>query len=244
MATFVMVHGSWHGGWCWREVADALRARGHRVFTPTLSGCAENVHRLDGSIDLSTHVMDIENLLFFEDLSEVILVGHSYAGLVGQAAAPRIAARLRSLVYLDAYIVPAGGRGFDLWDEERVTAARKALDGPDPYREPLPPAALGIDNPDLANHVAARMTPHPLATYDEVMPADTPESAALPRLFIRCTGGPIAHLFAPVEEQVRARGWPVESLDTGHDAMLTEPAALTEMLLSHVDALNSSARPQ
>ncbi|MBO6783279.1 MAG: alpha/beta fold hydrolase, partial [Alphaproteobacteria bacterium] len=132
MATFVLVHGSWHGGWCWRDTAPLLRARGHEVRTPTLTGCGENVHRLDGGIDLGIHAQDVVNLLFYEDLHDVILVGHSYAGLVVAMAAPGIAERLRSLVYLDAYIVPPGGRGVDLWDDERVAAAKEAMKGDSP----------------------------------------------------------------------------------------------------------------
>lgn len=233
MATFVLVHGSWHGAWCWRRVADALRAAGHAVHAPTLTGCGSNVHRLAGDIDLTVHADDVANLLVYEDLRDVVLVGHSYAGLVVAAAAPKVAERIASLVYLDAYIVPPGGRGFDLWDAARVAAARAALQGESPYRAPLGPDLLGITDPALAEWVAARLTPHPLATYDEALPEDTPASAALPRLYIRCTGGPIAHLFEPVEAQVRAWGWPVDSLDTGHDAMLTAPDELTAMLLAH-----------
>ncbi|MGE0253328.1 MAG: alpha/beta hydrolase family protein [Alphaproteobacteria bacterium] len=241
MATFVLVHGSWHGGWCWRDLAPLLRRDGHEVHTPTLTGCGANVHRLSRDIDLTVHADDVVNLLFYEDLKDVILVGHSYAGLVVAAAAPRVAERLRSLVFLDAYIVPPGGRGFDLWDEARVTAARAALAGTAPWRDPLGPAALGIEDEALARWTAARMTPHPLATYETPLPADTEASAALPRLYIRCAAGPIAHLFAPVEAQVREWGWQVRSLDTGHDAMLTAPAPLAALLLAHAEEVGRGA---
>lgn len=237
MATFVLVHGSWHGSWCWRKVAQKLRAAGHDVFAPTLTGCGENVHRLEGGIDLTTHVRDVVNLFFYEDLQDVVLVGHSYAGLVIAAAAPQIATQIRSMVYLDAYIVPPGGKGFDLWDDTRVDAAREALAGDSPYRDPLPARALGIEDAALASWVEARMTPHPLATYDEALPADTAESTALPRLYIRCTGGPISHLFEPVEAQVRSWGWPVENIASGHDAMLTAAPELTDLLINHANSV-------
>lgn len=239
MATFVLVHGSWHGGWCWRDLAERLRTAEHQVHTPTLSGCGEYVHRLDRNIDLSTHVQDIVNLLFYEDLRDVVLVGHSYAGLVIAAVAPQIAERLGTLVYLDPYIVAPGGRGFDLWDEARVEEARESLKGDSPYREPLSADALGITDEQLAAWVEARMTPHPLATYDEALPEDTAKSAALPRLYIRCTGGPIAHLFDPVEAQVREWGWPIEHLATGHDAMLTAAPALAELLINHANFIHA-----
>ncbi|MBO6783278.1 MAG: hypothetical protein JJ899_08415, partial [Alphaproteobacteria bacterium] len=108
-----------------------------------------------------------------------------------------------------------------------------------PYREPLTADALGIDDPALASWVEARMTPHPLATYNEPLPEDTAASAALPRLYIRCTEGPIAHLFQPVEDMVRDWGWPVETLASGHDAMLTAPAELTGMLIEHANAVRA-----
>ena len=115
MSTYVLVHGSWHGGWCWRAVAAELRRHGDEVFTPTLSGCAERFHHASDQVGLQTHVRDITDLLFFEDLTEAVLVAHSYAGLIAQAVVERCAPRLAAVIYLDAYVLQPGQKGFDLW---------------------------------------------------------------------------------------------------------------------------------
>ena len=111
--TFVLVHGAWHGGWCWKHVTPRLRAAGHTVFVPTLTGFGEKVHLANPSIDCSTHATDIENLIVFEELENVILVGHSYAGLVISRVADRMKPRLRHMVYLDAMIPEARAKAKD-----------------------------------------------------------------------------------------------------------------------------------
>ena len=109
--TYVLVHGAWHGGWCWKHVTPRLRAAGHAVFVPTLTGFGERVHLSNPSINCSTHATDVQNLIAFEDLDDVILVGHSYAGLVIGRVADRIRPRLRNLVFLDA-MIPEDGKAF------------------------------------------------------------------------------------------------------------------------------------
>jgi pimeloyl-ACP methyl ester carboxylesterase len=113
MVTFVLVHGSWHGGWCWRKVIPLFRAAGHAVYTPTLTGLGARAHLLTGGVDLTTHIQDIVSLLFYEDLAEVVLVGHSYAGVVISGVAARTPERLASLIYLDAYLPMEGRSLFD-----------------------------------------------------------------------------------------------------------------------------------
>lgn len=108
MATFVLVHGATAGGWVWRPVPSLLRAEGHEVYTPTLTGLGERAHLLSPEVDLGTHIQDVVNVLEFERLSQVILVGHSYGGVVVTAVAERIPERLAQLVYIDA-LVPADG---------------------------------------------------------------------------------------------------------------------------------------
>lgn len=167
MATFVLVHGCWHGAWCWRPVASLLRARGHDVHTPTLAGCAERHRSENQSVTLDRHIDEVADLLFYEDLSDVALVGHSYAGMVVQGVANKAAQRIRALIYLDAYVVSPGKKGFDLWTAERVAVARRSMAEGDAFREPFTPDLLGIQDPLLVEWVRARLTPHPLATYDQ-----------------------------------------------------------------------------
>ena len=164
MATFVLVHGAWHGGWCWRDVAAALRAQGHDVLAPTLSGVAERA-RLAPHADLSLHVEELAGLLYFADVREVVLVGHSYGGLVVSGAAARASARLARLVYLDAFVADAGQSLFDLLrPERREVYESTAIDGliPSP-----PPEVFGVTEPRLAAWTSDRLTPQPLPTWTE-----------------------------------------------------------------------------
>ena len=231
MATFVLVHGSWHGGWCWRKVTPLLRAAGHEVYTPTLTGLGARAHLLTGGVDLTTHIQDIVSLLFYEDLAEVVLVGHSYAGVVISGVAARTPERLASLIYLDAYLPMEGQSLFDVLSPEEREAGQAALATGMGLRQPVPPAILGITDPTMAAWVAARLTPHPFSTYAQAIPVGIPVSAALPRAFIHCTAGPTAPRFATFAQQARAAGWAVRELATGHDAMLTAPQPLVELLL-------------
>lgn len=230
MSNFLLVHGSWHGAWCWRDVEKLLRAKGHEVFAPTLSGCAERFHHASSEVNLTTHVNDVVELLFYEDLNDVILVAHSYAGMVAHGVCNAVPERIRCAVYLDAYVVPPGQKGYDLWTEERRAEARASIASGYPYRKPFDPGFLGITDPKVAEHVRARLTPHPLATYDEVLAEESPKAQSLPRIYVECTEGAIAPIFAPIVQSVRQRGWLIRSLAAPHDVMLTHPYELAGLL--------------
>ena len=142
MATFVLVHGAWHGGWCWKKVTPLLRAAGHEVYTPTLTGLGERAHLLTREVDLDTHIRDIINVLEYEELRDVILVGHSYAGMVIAGVADRVPARLAHLVYLDAFVPRDGQASLSLSPPELEAHLRaQALAEGDGWRVPAPPAA-------------------------------------------------------------------------------------------------------
>jgi pimeloyl-ACP methyl ester carboxylesterase len=231
MAIFVLVHGSWHGGWCWQKVTPLLQAAGHRVYTPTLSGLGERSHLLSCGVDLTTHITDVVNLLYYEDLSEVILVGHSYAGMVITGVAAKIPERLARLVYLDAYVPAEGQSEFDLWPPEEQAQARADIAAGRGLRQAMSPGTLGITDTATANWVAARLTPHPLTTYDQPTPLGNAQNAALPRVYIHCTVGPLAPRFARFAAKARAENWEVHEIATGHDVMLTAPEKLAAILL-------------
>jgi pimeloyl-ACP methyl ester carboxylesterase len=236
VSTFALVHGSWSGGWCWRLVAPLLRAAGHEVFTPTLTGLGERSHLQVPRVDLALHIQDIVQVLRFEDLSQVILVGHSYAGMVITGVAAAAPERLSRLVYLDAYIPEAGQSEFDLWPESEQRAAQEELAAGRTYRRIAPASLFGVHDPEVAAWVEARLTPHPLSTYLDAPPPQTPQSAALPRAFIQCTEpGPIAAHTQLFADRARAAGWPVAMLATGHEAMLTAPQDLAKLLLDLVE---------
>ncbi len=143
---FVLVHGAWHGGWCWRRVAVPLRQRGHRVFTPTLTGLGERVHLRAPGNDLEQHVADVDNLLEWEELDRVVLCGHSYAGMIITALADRVPGRIERLVYVDAYLPRHGQCVFDLRPAEQTAELRRrvAADGDGWLMPPTSAEAFGV----------------------------------------------------------------------------------------------------
>lgn len=165
MATFVLVHGTGFGGWCWQGASRVLRGAGHDVCAPTLSGLADRSHLLECGIDLETHVTDIANLLFYEDLTDVVLVGHSYARMVITGVAAAVPERLGLLVYLDAYIPEEGRRMVDLWPPEMLQSVEAEAAASGGLR-PAPSAELlGITDPAVAERSALRSTSQPMAIY-------------------------------------------------------------------------------
>lgn len=235
MATFVLVHGSFGGGWVWQHVTPHLRAAEHAVYIPRLTGVSDRSHLLDCGVDLSTHITDVADLLFYEDISDVVLVGHSYAGMVITGVAAEAPERLKQVVYLDAYAPKEGQTEVDLWPDEWQETIHGGAEAGNGLREPPSPATLGVTDPEMADWMKARMTPQPLATYTEPVPGGSAKSAALPRAYVHCTEGPITHVFAPFAEAARADGWPVYELATGHAAMLTAPREMAEILLERTN---------
>lgn len=221
MATFVLVHGSFCGSWVWQKLTPLLRAAGHEVFVPGLTGLSDRSHLLACGVDLETHITDVSELLFYEDLSDVILVGHSYAGMVITGVAATVPERLKLLIYLDAYVPAEGQNEVDLWPEEWQDALDPDEAAGRGYRQPLTPSELGIEDSRLGEWISERLTPQPLATYTQPVPAGIKQSNALPRVFIHCTEGPITDVFAPFTEKAGTEGWEVHEIETGHMPMLT-----------------------
>ena len=247
MSQFVLLHGAWHGGWVWQRVTPPLRAAGHDVHTPTLTGVRDRAHLLTPSVGLSTHVDDVVALLDAYDLDDVVLVGHSYAGQVVTAVADRAPERVRTRVYLDAFVGDDGDAAIDLLPSTVAGHYRESVDGPGfgwliPVR---PLSKLGVtEEADLA-WLAPRLTPHPWRTYTEPLRltgSDASEgSAGLGErttisditkscLFVECVDW--MRVFSAHAERAAARGWPVHQLATGHEAMVTAPKELADLLLS------------
>ena len=229
--TFVLLHGAFHGGWCWERVALPLRARGHRVTTPTQTGLGERRHLLSREITLGTFVDDLVNHLLYEDLTGVVLVGHSFGGNALSGAAERVPGRIAELVYLDSMVIEGGMAPFDglapATVAERTRLAEETSGG---LSIPPPPAsAFGVIDPADAAWLEARMTPHPLSVYRSPLPIEGPPGNGLPARYITCTD-PIYHPLESVRRWVARAGWPVEAIATGHDAMVTAPEALVDML--------------
>lgn len=230
---YVLVHGGWAGGWCWRKCVPPLRDAGHRVFTPTLTGLGERAHLLSPEIDLNTHVADILGVLEYEDLHRVILVGHSYGGMVISAVADRVPERLQHLVYLDAFLPEDGQSLRDLLDPEAwamyESQTRATGRG---WRTPPPPLArYGVSDADDVAWMSARVGDQPFRTFLDPVRLEKAAAAAIPKTYISCTREqrpPFAAAAARVRD---APGWRSREIATGHDAMVTAPERVVELLL-------------
>ena len=232
--TFVLVHGIWHGGWCWSRVAEVLRRHGHTVTTPTHTGLGERTHLLSASITLDTFVADIVNHLKWEDLSDVVLVGHSFGGAPISGAADRVPERIAKLIYLDAVIMEDGESWFGLLPPDLVADRTKAAEeSSEGVSLPIaPPESFGVTDPDDAAWLAARLTPHPFATLTTPLRLEQRCGNGLPAHYITCTA-PAYRPAALCRTRAEDRGWPISPLASGHDAMVSHPqetAALLESL--------------
>lgn len=220
MATFVIVHGMWTGGWVFAPTARILRAAGHEVFTPTLTGIGERVHLGSAEVGLETHVRDIVNVLEYEDLHDVVLVGFSYGGVVITVVADRVPERISQLVYLDAWVPRDGEAVADLIPEMAARMAEQARETGDGWRiERVPPEP--------------RKTAHPLKSIFE--PARLPRGGApeLPRSYVLFNRNSFYHapVMARMAAEARAAGWRVRELEADHIAPETHPAELARLLL-------------
>jgi pimeloyl-ACP methyl ester carboxylesterase len=239
MANFVLVHGAWHGGWCWQRVTLALQQQGHRVHAVTLTGLGERAHLLAPSITLDTHIDDVISAIEVEELHDVILAVHSYAGMIGTAVADRLGKHLKHLVYVDA-VVPKPGESWSstqsaATQQQRLSAAQASTRFSFP---PPDPEVFGLHDADHA-WVKRRQTPHPGNTYQAPLDFDIKRVAAIPRTFVNCTQPALATI-EPSRLRVKdPKFWDgawlpnskIVELKTGHDPMISEPAALTKILI-------------
>ncbi|MDB5411135.1 MAG: hypothetical protein JWL84_6047 [Rhodospirillales bacterium] len=234
MATFVLVHGAWHGGWCYGRVAKMLRAAGHEVYTPTLTGVGERAHLAGISITLTTHVQDIVNVIEYENLSDVILCGHSYGGMVITGVAAAVGERIRTLFYLDAFLPEDGQSLFDQLPpatSKQLLELAKLNNG---LVLPIPAAAFGVNAEDAA-WVDRTCVPQTLLTFTQAVRLTGKEKAVRHRTYIFANGYDM-HTFDDIYERVRDdRAWKVRSIACGHDVMLDRPRELADFLLEEVD---------
>jgi len=234
LATYVLVHGGGHGGWCYKKVGPRLRPAGHEVYAPTMTGLGERSHSMRPGIDLDTHITDIVNVLQYEDLRDVILVGHSYGGMVVTGVADRAADRIGKLVYLDA-ANPVNNQSLVDVSGPVIEAVRpygRVVDGvelvlfPDPEIVKL----YGVTDPDDVAWMTERLTPHPWACFEQKLRLTNEDALwKIPQYHIVCTST-LATRDRELMENARAEGrlWDV---DTGHDLMITEPEFVANALL-------------
>ena len=229
MTTFVLVHGAWHGSWCWKRVRKRLQHEGHDVFTPTLTGVGERSHLISPQVNLDTHVADVVNLLRWEELTDVVLCGHSYGGCVITGVADRVPERLRALVYLDAFILENGQSLHDVLPREVAEGqARGTRETGDGWR--VPPITAEFFQVNIADRawVDRQCTSQPLATFQQRLRLD---NAFPPSKITHILATGYEHSpFPPFYEIARAKGWKALKVDCGHDVMLDKPAELVAML--------------
>ena len=230
MTTFVLVHGAWHGGWCWDRVAAPLRAAGHEVHAPTLTGLSERAHLLSPQVGLDTHVEDVVRLIDVLDLRDVVLVGHSYAGQVVTAVADRRPAAVTRRVHLDAFVGSDGEAARDLLPETvehhwAESAAEQGFGWLVPVRKL---SVLGVTEQADVDWLTPKLTPHPWKTYTDPLRL-TGAVDDVPAVFVECVSW--MRVFRAQADRARERGWPVHELDTGHEAMVIAPKALADVLL-------------
>jgi pimeloyl-ACP methyl ester carboxylesterase len=233
MATFVLVHGGGHGGWCWQRLAPLLRAQGHEVYAPTLTGLGERAHLLNPRIDLDTHIDDVVGVLRYEGLADVILVGHSYGGAVITGVADRALSRIRHLVFLDA-LHARDGESLEAAFPEVMSLVRsqaRVVDGVELVLWPTDEACAGyeIADPDDLAWAMKKLTPHPWKCFEQPLRlANEAAVRKLPSTNINATWNQHLRPASVRERQLAGeRVWPI---DTGHDLMINEPQLVAEML--------------
>lgn len=230
MSTYVLVHGAWHGGWCWSKVRRLLEEAGANVYTPTLTGLGERAHLASPDIGLETHIQDLLGMVEYETLTDVILVGHSYSGVVITAVGDRIPDRLSRLVYLDAVVPRTGQCLFDCTgaDFRRRMEEQMRIRGEDWRIPPASAERLGLFRDHDIDWVVPKLVAHPYRTFIEPVQLGDAAATLVPRTYINCIGGnprggPRAAQAEGIDDY--------HELSTGHDAMITAPGDVAELLL-------------
>ena len=230
MATFLVAHGAWSAGWAWKKMRPLMRARGHEFFTPTYTGMGERAHLAHKDIDLETHIADTLGVLKYEDLRNVILVGHSYGGMVATGVADRATERLSQLVYLDAFAPRDGQSLLDLHTEENRQRVREgAKKEGDGWRIPPSPTPADTSPEDLA-WVSAHRMPQPIKTFEQKIKL-TGAVDKLPRTYIYCKISRPGDVFRQFRDRAsKEKGWKVIDIDASHSPNVTAPEALATIL--------------
>jgi pimeloyl-ACP methyl ester carboxylesterase len=239
-APFVLVHAAWHGGWCWKKVAPLLRARGHDVYTPTLTGLGERAHLAHPLVGLDTHVEDIVSVLEYEDLRGVVLVGHSNGGTLVTGIADRVPERLAHVVYLDAFVPEDGQATIDLitfpreaWEKRVRTEGYGWLI---PGLQPVPWDQFARDVWKITGDadrqwLVSRLRPTPFKTFTDPVRRRNPAAAKLARTYIRCRQHPSPRFDGFADMAKKTPGWRLREMDAAHEPFVTAPRELTDLLL-------------
>jgi pimeloyl-ACP methyl ester carboxylesterase len=228
--TFVLVHGAWHGGWCWRRVADRLGGAGHNVFTPTLTGLGERSHLVRAGIDLKTHIADVVNVMTWEGLSDVVLCGHSYGGFVISGVAEAMAPAIRSIVFLDAFVPGNGDTVRDLTGPAVQEAVGTATQRGDLVVPPRAAAAFGVNAADRA-WVDRLCVGQPIGTFTDKIALTGARDCIARKSYIRAKSYANPGFDRAYDALKSDPSWRLYDVACGHDVMVDNPDRLTEILL-------------
>jgi pimeloyl-ACP methyl ester carboxylesterase len=237
---FVLIHGAWLGGWCWRDVAHSLRQAGHQVYTPTLTGLGERAHLLNASVRLSTFIDDVSGVIECEELRDVVLVGHSFGAMVACGVVDRLPAAIRQLILLDGLVAQHGQAAITVLPPA-LQARRSNTDDPEELRMPAPaPQDFGLVDPAQIAWALRRITPHPLHGYTEPLALRHPLGNGVPTTYIAVTQ-PWYEPLAQVRAWVMAQsGWAWREIPTCHVPMISAPGLLVRELLAVTTALSEN----
>jgi pimeloyl-ACP methyl ester carboxylesterase len=228
--TFVLVHGAWHGGWCWQRVADRLRHDGHTVFAPTLTGLGERSHLLSSGIDLKTHITDVVNVMKWEGLSDVVLCGHSYGGMVISGVAEQMAPAIRSIVFLDAFVPRNGESAQDLTSAAVREGVQAALQRGDITMPARSAEAFGVNAADRA-WVDRLCVGQPIATFTDKIALTGARDRIARKSYIRARSYVNPGFDRALGEVQSDPSWRTYEVPSGHDVMVDMPDRLCEILL-------------
>ncbi len=229
---FLLIHGAWHGGWVWSEISEILSYQGYSVSTPTLTGLGEKKHLLSSKITIETFIEDVVNHIIFENLNNIILVGHSFAGSVISGVADKLKDRIQKLIYFDAVILKDGQKPFDIVPKElvkqRIELAKRFGNG---ISIPAPNAdAFGVFDVKKSLLLEEKLTPHPISTYHSKLTIKNEIGNGIPLFYIFCNN-PVYKSLESSRKVVSKLKWPIFELNAGHDAMLTHPKETLNLLM-------------
>jgi pimeloyl-ACP methyl ester carboxylesterase len=231
--TFLLIHGAWHGGWCWRRVADLLETKGHKVYAPTLTGLADRSHLLSKDVILDTHIADIVNLVKWEDLKDICLVVHSYGGWPGSGALEHIHDRVSSIVWVDAFKPEDGQKGTDYASGFSKKAMEKAIAAGTPGRKAPPPSAFFVNEKDQA-WVASKLTDQPNGVATQPIKLTGARDKIAKKTYIRAPKYPQAAFDKALAECKADKTWQTfVNENTGHDIMVDQPEWLANTILQN-----------
>lgn len=233
MKTYLLVHGAWHGAWCWRRIDGPLRRAGHAVHAPTLTGLADRSHLLSREIGLATHLDDVANLISWHDLADVVLCGHSYGGMVITGVADRMPERIRALVYVDAFVPEDGLSALGQVPAERRAGfeARIRDEGQGWFSPPTPARRMGVSDPADVAWIDARCTPMPARCMTDPIRLTGAWRSVPRKIHVLATGNP-GTSFHAVHARLRDdTAWRTVEIACGHEVMITNPDDLLSVLL-------------